>query len=284
MKRHVYRYSMRHNHVYLRMTNSKQKSSSCLELKNVSFSYHNNFFSKEPLQNEEALTNISFSVPQGEYLGIIGPNGAGKTTLLKIILGLLKPTRGSVELFGRPLQKYKERYEIGYVPQRSSQVESYFPATVEEIVMSGRTAKRGLFKSFNSEDKQKTLKAMEVAEIEKFGKKLIGNLSGGERQRVFIARALASEPKILILDEPTVAVDIGSQQRFYQFLSHLHKKLGLTVLFVSHDIEVVAREVESVLCINRTLVCHGSPKDFMKEEYLEKLYGKKVKYVVHNHE
>ncbi|KKL97446.1 hypothetical protein LCGC14_1834360, partial [marine sediment metagenome] len=107
--------------------------------------------------------------------------------------------------------------------------------------------------------------------------------SGGEQQKVFIARALAGEPKILILDEPVVGVDITSQEKFYAFLQKINQQFGLTIIFVSHDIDVIAHQVKSVLCINRELVCHGSPKEFIKEEFMEKLYGKKVKFILHGH-
>lgn len=244
-----------------------------LEAKNLSFKYN----------HTPVLQNITFSVKQGEYLGIIGPNGGGKTTLLKLILGLLKPTNGKISIFGQHIENFKDRSQIGYVPQRSSQADYHFPATVEEIVKSGRTAKMGILKRFQISDYGAVAKAMEITGVTKYKNSLIGDLSGGERQRVFIARALACEPKILILDEPTVAVDIGSQQKFYKFLADLNKKMHLTILFVSHDLDVVAKEVTSVLCVNKVLVCHGPTREFLKDETLEKLYGKKVKYVHHEH-
>lgn len=245
----------------------------CIDVKNINYKFGSN----------QVLQNISFTVEQGEYLGIIGPNGGGKTTLLKIILGLLKPTSGKITILGQDLKSFKDRALVGYVPQRSAHGETFFPATVEEIIKSGRTAQLGLFRNFQIADYGAVAKAMEITGVTKYKNRLISELSGGERQRVFIARALASEPKILILDEPTVAVDIASQAKFYSFLSELNRNLNLTILFVSHDIDVVAKEVDTVLCLNKTLVCHGSPLDFIKEEYLEKLYGKKVKYIVHGH-
>ncbi len=245
----------------------------CIEVKNLNFKYGEN----------QVLQNISFAVQNGEYLGIIGPNGGGKTTLLKIILGLLKPTSGKIFILGKDSNQCKEKASIGYVPQRSTQGDFSFPATVEEVVKSGRTPRIGTFKKFQISDYAAVAKAMEITGVTKNKNRLIGSLSGGERQKVFIARALAGDPKILVLDEPTVAVDIGAQEKFYNFLSDLNKKLKLTILFVSHDIDVVAKEVDSVLCLNKTVVCHGSPRDFIKEEYLEKLYGRKVKSMLHEH-
>jgi len=240
-----------------------ETNNKCLEVENVSFQYDGNFI----------LENITFSVENGDYLGIIGPNGGGKTTLLKIILGLLKPLSGTV--------KTLTLHHIGYVPQRIAMGDFHFPATVEEIVASGRTARRGLLKWFNQEDKMAIEKAMEIIEITKYRNRLISQLSGGEQQKVFIARALAGEPKILILDEPTIGVDITSQEKFYAFLQKINQDLGLTIIFVSHDIDVVAHQAKSVLCLNHKLVCHGSPRQFMKKEYLEELYGKKAKFILH---
>lgn len=249
------------------------KGQNCIEVKNVSFSYDNNFI----------LKNINFAVKSGEYLGIIGPNGGGKTTLVKIILGLLKPNSGSVKIFGIDTKVFKEKALIGYVPQRVSQEIFQFPATVEEIVKSGRTAKIGLLKNFSKDDLMAVEKVMKIADIMKYKNNLLSDLSGGERQRVFIARALAGEPKILILDEPSVGIDLPTQEKFYSFIEKLNKDYGVTIIFISHDIDVVAHEVKCLLCLNKNLVCHGSPKEFIKEEYLEKLYGKKVKFIFHKH-
>lgn len=245
----------------------------CIEAKDISL-----FYNEHPI-----LENIGFSVIEGDYLGIIGPNGGGKTTLLKIIVGLLKPTSGEVKLFGQKLDDFGERYLIGYVPQRATQAEHYFPATVEEIVKSGRTARLGLFKKHGADDYRAIDRAIEIAEVQDYKKKLIGELSGGERQRVFIARALAGDPKILILDEPEVGVDIASKDRFYSFLSYLNKEYKVTIIYVSHDVGTIAHEVNNIICLNRRLLCHGSPRDYIKEEFLETVYGRKVSSVFHKH-
>ncbi|MEK7606864.1 MAG: metal ABC transporter ATP-binding protein [Patescibacteria group bacterium] len=249
------------------------KKKNALELDGVAFSYN-----RQPI-----LEGITFTVAEGDYLGIIGPNGGGKTTLIKIILGLLKPEVGSVRIFGENPAQFQRRGEIGYVSQRAQQAGMNFPATVEEVVMSGRASRAGAFHAFRSEDKKAAENAMETAGILRYRGHLLEELSGGERQRVFIARALATEPKILILDEPVAGVDIASQERFYDFIEQLNKEMGITILFVSHDIDVIAHEVKTVLCVNRRLVCHGSPRELIKEEFLEKLYGKGVKMIVHGH-
>lgn len=251
---------------------SVTSSPNCIELSDVTYRIHDNVI----------LDNITFSVKQGEYLGIIGPNGGGKTTLLKIILGLIAANSGSVKLYGTPIEQFNEKHLIGYVPQRVSYA-PLFPATVFEVVASGRTPSLGLFKNLGKHDVEAIEKAFKMAGIADLRDKLIGNLSGGQRQRVFIARALASEPKMLVLDEPSVGVDIASQQTFYTFLNELNTKHGITIIFVSHDIEVIANEVSCVLCLNRTLVCQGSPKKSFTPQNLQKLYGKQIKFVMHGH-
>jgi len=248
-------------------------SENFIEAENISFKYNRHY----------VLKNVSFAAKGGEYLGVIGPNGGGKTTLIKIILGILEPASGTIKILGQDIKNFRERFIIGYVPQTASQMELHFPATVEEIVKSGRTAKVGLFKRFSSKDKAAVNKAMEVTEIIKFKNRLIGELSGGERQKVFIARALAGEPKILILDEPVAGVDAPSQERFYQFLNELRQQFGITIIFVSHDINFITKEVKKVLCLNHSMVCYCPPAEFIKEGYFEKLYGGKVKLIKHQH-
>lgn len=242
-----------------------------IEVKNVSFRY----------MNANVLDNISFSVNAGEYLGIIGPNGGGKTTLLKIILGILKPEKGNIKIFGENLNN-KSLLEIGYVPQRASKEEFHFPATVKEIVLSGITARKGTLGRLSEIDRENIKMAMEVTGVMKYENRLIHKLSGGERQKVWIARALAGSPKILILDEPSTGVDISSQEDFYAFLRKMNDEFGMTIIFISHDIDVIANQANTVLCLNNELVCHGSPKEFLKAEYMERLYGKKIKFVSHH--
>lgn len=254
----------------MQITNSGAQN--CIEVKGVDFKYNKHLI----------LNDVSFNIKCGEYVGIIGPNGGGKTTLIKIILGLLKPLRGEVKIFGYDLNQFKERFLIGYVPQKITQ-EAYFPATVEEIVKSGIIAKIGPLKKFTAKDNEAARKAMEATDIGKYKNELLSHLSGGEKQRVFIARALAGEPKILILDEPVAGVDAPSQEQFYQFLNSLRKESALTIIYVSHDLNFIAQQVESVLCLNRKLICNCPPKEFIKEGYLEELYGKDIKLIEHTH-
>lgn len=248
-------------------------SKTILEADNVSF-----YYGEVP-----ALTNLSFSVQQGDYVGVIGPNGGGKTTLIKMMLGLLTPTEGMVSVFGQPIQALKERHLIGYVPQRITHSAVEFPATVHEVVESGRTPRLGLWQRFSAHDYEAVEEALVNAEVAHLRHRRLAQLSGGERQRVFIARALAAKPRILILDEPTVGVDLKAQEKFFAFLKELNTQHGITIIFVTHDIDVIAQEATTVLCLNHGLVCYGAPSEFIKEEYMQRLYGKTMKFVMHGH-
>lgn len=229
------------------------------------------------------LEDLSFVIQSGDYVGIIGPNGGGKTTLLKLLLGLLIPNSGVISIFGHGVKEAKAHFEIGYVPQNISQSDMNFPATVEEIVRSGRVVRRGVLGALTIGDKQAIEEIMEMTNISSFRHELIGNLSGGQRQRVFMARALAVQPKILILDEPTVGVDAAAREHFEKFLAKLHKEHGLTILLVSHDVDVVAKQVEHIICLNKRLVCHLPSSKFDKRMYLKDVYGGEGKTVDHKH-
>ena len=235
-----------------------------IEVENVSFAY----------SGEEVLTDIMLSIHKGDYLGIIGPNGAGKSTLLRIILGLLKPTSGTVKLFGQDINRFKQWSRIGYVPQKAVSFETNFPVTVEEVVAMGRYGKRGLFKFPNKEDFQKVTQSLKQVEMLPFRRKQISDLSGGQQQRGFIARALVTEPEIIFLDEPTVGVDIKTQKQFYSLLRRLNQELDLTLLLVSHELDILAHEATELAYINRTLDYYGNPEEFLKGEYFHKLIGK----------
>ncbi|MBW5446800.1 ATP-binding cassette domain-containing protein [Cohnella sp. CFH 77786] len=199
-----------------------------ITLDRVSFSY-----GAKPV-----LTDLSFSVKERDFIGLIGPNGAGKSTLLRLIVGLLKPDSGRIELFGAPADQFKDRHLIGYVPQRS-QFNPLFPATVREVVLSGLFGRRKLFRRVTREDQHRCDDALRTMQIEDLADKRIGALSGGQQQRVFLARALISNPKLLILDEPLTGIDAETQMNFFHLIRHMHQKHDITFLMVSHDMDMV---------------------------------------------
>lgn len=243
-----------------------------VEVRGIGFSYG----------NEQVLRDITFDVHEGDYLGVIGPNGSGKTTLLKIMLGLIKPSVGQVLLFGQDVNEFRDWSRIGYVPQKVTNFDVNFPATVHEVVLMGRYARRGLFRGMTKQDHQTALRALEQVGMAEYHDRLIGDLSGGQQQRVFIARALAGKPEIVFLDEPTTGIDERAQADFYALLKRLNEKLGLTLVLVSHDIAMVTKEVMHIACIDKTLVCHMSPQEYLKESATTSLFGQDVRLMTHH--
>ena len=233
-------------------------------------------------KGQEILSNISFEIFHGEYIAIIGPNGGGKTTLIRILLGLEKPTNGSIKLFGKKQKEFKSWSKVGYVPQRATLVDTSFPATVLDVVNMGRTAKRKLFSLLSKEDKMMVEDAMHKMDILDLKDKMVGTLSGGQRQRVMIARALASKPEILILDEPNTGVDMRSQQKFYKLLAKLNKEEKITILFITHDIGVIADDIGRLFTINQNAIICNDPKQALSCDDMSKLYGIDA-HLVHNH-
>lgn len=244
-----------------------------IELSDISFSYPNN----------PVLKGINLNVHKGDYLGIIGPNGGGKSTLLKLMLGLLKPESGNIKLFDKDISDFNDWSKIGYVPQKAVNFDSNFPATVYEVASMGRYGVEGLLHWPTANDAKKVEKALDDVSMLEYRKRLIGDLSQGQQQRIFIARSLSSEPEILFLDEPTVGVDIKAQEDFYELLQKLNDQFNLTLILVSHDIDVVTNEVTELACINQELIYHGDPKEFISKDYIKKLYGKGVKFILHGH-
>jgi zinc transport system ATP-binding protein len=220
------------------------------------------------------LERVNLSVYHQDFLGIIGPNGGGKTTLLRVVLGLVNPTGGKVTVFG--ISAERARKFIGYVPQHS-RFDFQFPASVWEVVLMGRYRHTGLFKRYGEKDQQITHHALETVGMLDCKDRQIGRLSRGEQQRVLLARALVSEPKLLILDEPTASVDVQMQTEFYELLEKLKQKMA--IVLVSHDISAVSVYVDKIACLNRQLFYHDSKE--IKAEELVKIYGCPVEMIAH---
>lgn len=242
-----------------------------IEIKNVSFHY----------EETQVLNNISFAVEEGDFLALLGPNGSGKSTLLKLVLGLLKPMQGEILLFGQAAPQFKQRELIGYVSQKSNSFNSGFPATVREVVKSGLTKKVGLFKRYPKDADALVMKALHLVSMEKFIDRNIGQLSGGQQQRVFIARALVSNPKVLILDEPTVGIDRENVQAFYDLLAKLNRENNITMILVTHDVDTVSKKISHVACLNHTIHFHGYRDEFdeLSQETRDAWYGHSVRKI-----
>ena len=212
---------------------------------------------------DPVLQGIDLAVASGEFVALVGPNGSGKSTLLRILLGLAQPAAGSVQLFGRPPAQLVERWRLGYVPQRAT-VPDHLPATVEEVVAAGCLSRRGWRRGLRASDREAVAHALEsVALTERAGDPL-RELSGGQQQRVLIAKALVSEPDLLILDEPVAGVDTESQARFRDALVHLVEAHGSGVLLVSHELGAVADDLDRVLVLRRGgIVFDGPPAELV---------------------
>jgi zinc transport system ATP-binding protein len=210
--------------------------------------------------NTPALKQVSIQIARGTTVGLIGPNGGGKTTLVKMLIGLLEPAAGSIVIDGMSPSKAVLRGDvIGYLPQNPARPDR-FPLNVRQTVRLGLAGKTGMFRSYSKSDLEFVDHLLEETEIADLADRPIGQLSGGQLQRVFIARALAPRPRILLLDEPTTGVDRRNQQRFIEFLGALKAELGLTVIMVSHDLRAVSAIADRIACLNLTLHYHDVPE------------------------
>ena len=222
-----------------------------------------------------ALDGVSFSVENGSLSGIIGPNGGGKSTLLKTVVGLVKPNRGQVLVDGRPSHRMRRR--IGFVPQLE-QVDWHFPATVWDVVMMGLTPSRGLFRSHSRANRDAAGDALATVGLQDLRHRGIGELSGGQRRRALLARAIASHPSVLLLDEPMTGLDANSQHSFLDIIDRLREG-GATVIMCTHNLTCVSARASDVAVINGRLIAYGPPEEVLLESVLADAFGHQL--VVH---
>jgi len=244
-----------------------------IKFKDVNFSYFPN--------SSPVLKNIDFDIFKNEIVCIVGPNGGGKTTLIKLIAGILKPDRGKIEVFG--CSPGENGSKLGYMPQ-SVHYDNSFPISVKNVVLMGLLGKKGpgsFFGWYTKEDRQKCEKALEMVKMEGVIEKPFYALSGGQKQRVLIARALISDPEILILDEPTSNVDSETEDNFISLLKELNEKNNKTIIMVSHDMGFVSAIVSTVFCVNKNLVIH--PTNILSGEIIQEIYNCSMQMVRHDH-
>ena len=236
-----------------------------VEIKNLTVRY----------DSVKALDDVSFSINHNDFLGIIGPNGAGKSTLFSCMLGLLQNYEGEIKFFGHDIKKSKKYLkEIGYVPQKPV-FEKNFPATVREVVRMGLP---------RNVPERRVDEVLQQVWIHELANRRIGELSGGQQQRVFIAKALVSEPKILILDEPVTGIDASSTEIFYSILRDLNQNQNITIIWSSHDLDAVNKLANKVACLNKTLFFHGISEEFFTNEELLKQYSEtSMQQHMHHH-
>ncbi|MCW8882371.1 MAG: ABC transporter ATP-binding protein [Sedimenticola sp.] len=237
-----------------------------VSLEDVTFSY----------SGPKVLDKVSLEVRENEFLGLVGPNAGGKSTLLKIMLGLLKPLAGRVRVLGEKPEK--SCTQVGYVPQYPL-FSREFPITVEQTVLMGRLGVSGLFGGYRRRDREVAQRAMLETEIINLASRQLCTLSGGQLQRVLMARALACEPRILMLDEPTANIDMRIETEIFDLLKKLSRRM--TIIVVSHDVGFISGYVGRVACLNRTLVCH--PTASIDGDTIRSLYQADVKMVEHHH-
>ena len=223
---------------------------SVLEVDDVTFSY----------SGRPAVESVSFSVAEGEFFGLVGPNGSGKTTLLKLLLGILRPDSGRITVFGESIDEFNAGERIGYVPQQSTRRGRTMPLTVREVVEMGRYPHRP-FGRFGDDDTAAIDEALRRVDIDSLADRRLSRLSGGQQQRVLLARAVAAEAELLVLDEPTVGVDREARESFFGLLDRLNSQ-GLTTVLVDHDLQTVVEHADRIACLNRSLSYLGPAAEF----------------------
>ena len=236
-----------------------------VEIKDMSFAF----------QNRDVLNNVNLTVPIKDFATIVGPNGGGKTTLLRLLLGLLRPSSGTIQIFGNT--PAKSRVKIGYMPQYSH-LDMQFPVTVMDVTLMGRLGK-GKWDRYSALDKDAAAMALGEVKMGTFKKTHFNALSGGQKQRVLIARALCSEPELLLLDEPTSNIDQESEKDLFKILKRLNQRM--TILLVSHDLGFTSQVVKSVICVNRQVVIH--PTSNVDGTMIKDIYGGDLKMIRHDH-
>ena len=243
-----------------------------LEIKDLGVQYH----------GVEALRKISLSIDRGDYVGLAGPNGSGKTTMVKALLGLV-PFAGTIKYQSKSLREFVASEHIGYLPQKMSFLDQRFPATAKEVVVSGVYCCKKFPKFLNRSDYEAADQAMELLGIEDLADRLIGRLSGGQQQRVLLARALVHNPRFLILDEPTEALDPQSREALYSTVERLNKEHGVTILLVSHDVASIGQYSSKLIYLDRELVFYGTFDEFCTSPKMTEYFGPGQHLICHRH-
>ncbi|NOY84058.1 MAG: metal ABC transporter ATP-binding protein [Nitrospirae bacterium] len=238
-----------------------------IQFSHASFSYN----------GRVALEDLTLDLHEGEFVGVIGPNGSGKTTLLKALLGLIHPVSGALQIFDCACQalRCEHRARIGYLPQKEK-VDPNYPITNLEVVMMGRYGALGLMKRPGKKDREIVLDALDAVDMADRKDRPFGHLSGGEQQRVLIARALAQRPEILLLDEPTTGIDAPTQSRLVELIQKVHKDYHLTIVLVTHDINMISGIAETILLLKTKLHALGPPAEILTKQVLSPVYGEEV--------
>lgn len=232
---------------------------------------------------ERVIEDATFTVNQGDFIGIVGPNGGGKTSLLKAALGLLTRDAGVITLFGTPIEQFRDWSRVAYVGQDSINFDQNFPLSVRELVGLGRISRENIGRRLGADDWKRVDEMLKFMGISDLSDKRIGKLSGGQKQRVFVAKAMVREPDVLLLDEPVSGVDAETHERFYMKLSNLNAQKGTTILDVSHDLSSVFCRMNRVICVNRKVNLANISDEISFTTALKKAYGDHFHFVFHQH-
>lgn len=233
----------------------------------------------------EILSDISFQIRKGDYVGVVGPNGSGKTTLIRLALGFLKPTSGSIRLFGQTAAQFTQWRLVGYLPQKATFFNSQFPATVKEIVGLGLLSQKRFPRRITAKDDVLIDKALAIMDIAHIRKKLISELSGGQQQRVLIAKAIVADPEILILDEPTTALDPEGRETFFTTLKELNQNANLTIIMVTHDPGTIGKYASRLMYVDKKIVFFGGFDDFCESREMSAYFGEYSQHIIcHRHD
>lgn len=249
-----------------------------LSVRNFSFRY----------ADSPVLTDVSFDVAAGDYVGLVGPNGSGKSTLIRALLNLIPSADRNIMLFGAPASGFRDWKKIGYLPQRFGQFNPQFPATVQEIVSLGLLSAQPSFpRRRTTGEREAVTRSLDLLGIGDLRTKMIGELSGGQQQRVFIARALVNNPELLILDEPTAALDPDTRERFYELLDTLNREQAITIILITHDIGTIGRYANRLLYLDKRVVFYGGFDDFCHSPEMASYFGDFSQHIIchrHDHE
>jgi zinc transport system ATP-binding protein len=248
---------------------------SIIEVKNLSVHYG----------QTEALKNISFEIEKGDFIGLAGPNGGGKTTLIKAILNLIPISNGEIKILGNSIERFNDWSKIGYLPQKSSTINALFPATVDEIITLGLLSQKKIPKRITQNDKIKVNQILKELGISDLKNRMISELSGGQQQKVLLARALVSNPEILIFDEPSTALDPNSRESFFALVQKLNKKDGIAIILITHDTGYIGSYANKLLYLDRELKYFGKIEGFCgttKENHSFEKSGQHIIWHQHN--
>lgn len=247
--------------------------SKVIEAQNVSVNYG----------KSEPIKGVSFNIQSGDFIGLIGPNGAGKTTLIKAMLGLLPIAKGKILLYGKSLKQFTDWHKIDYLPQNIKTINPLFPATIEEVVFLGLLSSKKTHRHFTASDRARVKEVLIDMEIADLKNRTISELSGGQQQKVLIARALVSQPEILVLDEPTTALDSRSREDFMRLIKNLNKKNGITIIVITHDTNLICQHVSKLMYLDRKLMFFGSVRDFYHSKKWSAILDDYGKHVIYHH-